>query len=67
VTSIGGAAFFGCDALTSITFESTTPPELDSDLELPKTCVIRVPQGSLSTYTSAENYPDPTDYIYEEY
>jgi hypothetical protein len=31
------------------------------------TCIIRVPQGSLSAYTSAENYPDPSEYIYKEY
>ena len=30
-------------------------------------CIIRVPQGSLSDYTSAENYPNPLEYIYEEY
>jgi hypothetical protein len=33
----------------------------------PYICIIRVPQGSLSAYTSAENYPDPSQYIYEEY
>ena len=67
ITSIGSAVFNSCNALTSITFESSTPPELGGDLGLPTTCVIRVPQGTLSAYTSAENYPDPSEYIYEEY
>ena len=66
VTNIAGGAFESC-GLSSITFESSTPPELSGDLGIPTTCIIRVPQGSLSDYTSAENYPDPEYYIYEEY
>ena len=67
VTSFGGSDFYDCASLSSITFESTTPPELSSGISLPKTCVIRVPQGTLEDYTSASNYPDPSQYIYEEY
>jgi hypothetical protein len=67
VTSIGSEAFRDCYALSSITFEPTTPPTLSGDLNLPTTCIIRVPQGTLSDYTSASNYPDPSQYIYEEY
>ena len=67
VTSIEDNAFSDCQELTSITFEPTTPPELGGDLGISTTCVIRVPQGSLSAYTSAANYPDPTEYTYEEY
>lgn len=67
VTSIGGSAFYDCEALETITFEPTTPPTLDGDLGIPTTCVIRVPQGTLEDYTSAENYPDPSEYTYEEY
>ena len=67
VTSIGSSAFNYCSALLSVTFESTTPPTLSGDLALMTTCIIRVPQGSLSDYTSASNYPDPSEYIYEEY
>ena len=66
-TSIGNNAFYYCYALSSITFEPTTPPELYGDLSIPYTCIIRVPQGTLSDYTSASNYPDPSSYIYEEY
>ena len=33
----------------------------------PFSCKILVPQGSLSAYTSAANYPDPDIYTYEEY
>lgn len=67
VTDIGSHAFDSCSALLSITFESSTPPSLGSKLDIPTTCIIRVPQGSLSAYTSATNYPDPSEYIYEEY
>lgn len=67
VTNIDGSAFNNCYALLSVTFESSTPPNLDSYFTLPDTCTIRVPQGSLSAYTSAENYPNPSAYIYEEY
>ena len=67
VTSIGDAVFDECYAISSIKFESSTPPNLEGDLRIPNICIIRVPQGSLSAYTSAENYPDPEYYIYEEY
>ena len=66
-TSIGDSAFYECYALSSITFESTTPPVLGGTLGITTTCTIRVPQGTLSAYTSASNYPDPSEYIYEEY
>lgn len=67
VTSIDSSVFSNCYSLSSITFESLTPPELYGDLAIPNTCIIRVPQGSLSSYTLAENYPDSSAYIYEEY
>ena len=67
VTSIGEGAFENCSELQTITFEPITPPTLAGDLGLYTTCVIRVPQGSLSAYTSADNYPDPSEYTYEEY
>ena len=67
VTSIGEYVFYGCYGLSSITFEPTTPPDLNGELGITTTCIIRVPQGSLSAYTSAEYYPDPSGCIYEEY
>lgn len=60
-------AFQGCTSLETMTFKSTTPPELGGDIGLPTTCTIRVPQGTLSAYTSAKYYPDPSTYTYEEY
>jgi hypothetical protein len=67
VESIGGNVFPDCSALSSITFESSVPPRLYNDLDISYTCIIRVPQGSLEAYTSAQNYPNPSAYIYEEY
>jgi hypothetical protein len=71
VESIGSELFYeyGHNNVHILTFEGTTPPTLASDsfTYLPTTCIIRVPQGSLSAYTSAENYPDPNTYTYEEY
>ena len=67
VTSIGDGVFSACQALETVTFEPTTPPTLDGDLGIDTTCTIRVPQGTLSDYTSASNYPDPSEYTYEEY
>ena len=67
VTSIGAYVFDSCFVIETITFEPTTPPTLDGDLGIATTCTIRVPQGTLSDYTSASNYPDPNDYTYVEY
>ena len=67
VATIGEAFLKYCVGISSITFKSTTPPTLAANPNLPLYCVIRVPQGTLSDYTSASNYPDPSEYIYEEY
>lgn len=72
VTQMYGSAFEACESLESMTFESSTPPQIgDGTLGgyegLPTTCIIRVPRGSRSAYTSAEYYPDPNTYTYEEY
>lgn len=67
VGSIGDGAFLDCDVLETVTFEPTTPPDLDGDLGIPTTCIIRVPLGSLDAYTSATNYPDPSEFTYEGY
>ena len=67
VTTIGETVFEYCTALSSITFEPTTPPTLNGDLVIDTSCTIRVPQGTLEDYTSADNYPSPDEYTYEEY
>jgi hypothetical protein len=34
---------------------------------IPSDCIIFVPAGSLSAYTSAQNYPSSSTYTYIEY
>lgn len=54
--------------LSSITFESSTPPSASSNtFKNVPACTIYVPQGSLSTYTSAQYYPSSSTYNYVEY
>lgn len=70
VTSIGASSFSSNFNLKRIRFMSSTPPTLTASSafsSLPKTCVIEVPTGSLSTYTSASNYPSSSTYTYVEY
>lgn len=68
--SIGANAFYNCTSLTSIKFLGSTPPIVGSSSTwtgIPTTCTIYVPTGSLSAYTSASNYPNPSTYTYVEY
>lgn len=69
VTNIGNFTFQYCYNLSFIRFKSIIPP-IGSDSytfhDIPVDCVIYVPAGSLSAYTSAVNYPDPTVYTYIE-
>lgn len=69
VTSIGSNVFNNCYSPASIKFKNTTPPTADYNAfgQLPTDCVIKVPTGSLSAYTSASNYPDSSTYTYMEY
>ena len=70
VTSILARAFNACTSLASIKFEPITPPTVGSSNawnSVPTTCVIQVPTGSLTAYTSASNYPNPNTYTYVEY
>lgn len=70
VTSIGALAFNGCYGLGYIKFERTTPPSVANSnawTNIPTDCKIYVPQGSLSAYTSAANYPSSSTYTYVEY
>ena len=70
VTSISGSAFYNCYGLGFIKFESETPPtvtNVNTWNGIPTDCILYVPQGALSAYTSATNYPDPAKYTYVEY
>ena len=69
VTSIGNGAFSYCYGLARLYFLPTTPPSVsnsDAFSDIPTDCVIHVPAGSLSAYTSAANYPSSSTYTYVE-
>ena len=69
VTSISNSAFSGCYGLAHIYFLPTTPPSVSNSnafTDIPTDCVIHVPVGSLSAYTSATNYPSSSTYTYVE-
>lgn len=68
--TIYASAFAGLTHLETLTFAGTTPPTLNNAnvwTNLPTTCTIRVPTGSLTAYTTASKYPDPNTYTYVEY
>lgn len=70
VTQIQGECFRYCYGLASIKFGSVNPPTLNSSNcfgGLPTDCIIYVPTGSLSDYTSAQYYPNSSTYTYVEY
>ena len=69
VTSIGSNAFSNDYGLGEIHFKPTTPPTCANSnawTNLQTDCVIYVPTGSLSAYTSATNYPSSSTYTYIE-
>ena len=69
VTSIGSGVFNYCYGVAHLYFLSTTPPSVsnsDAFSDIPTDCVIHVPVGSLSAYTSATNYPSSSTYTYVE-
>lgn len=70
ITNIEYGAFEFCYGLGFIRFESITPPVVSESAvfnEIPIDCIIYVPQGTLSVYTSAQYYPNPNTYTYIEY
>ena len=70
VTSIGSTAFRYPYSLGIIKFLGSTPPTVanaNAFGDLPTSCVIYVPTGSLSAYTGTANMPDPNTYTYVEY
>lgn len=69
VTEINSNAFANCFSLSVIQFLSQTPPTITSSTAfngIPTNCIIYVPAGKLSAYTSATNYPSSTTYTYME-
>ena len=69
VISIGNYAFYNCYGLAHLYFLPTTPPSVSKSNafgNIPTDCVIHVPVGSLSAYTSATNYPSSSTYTYVE-
>lgn len=69
VTDIGASCFGECRSLTSIKFKSTIPPTMGSNAwsYVPTSCKIYIPTGTLTDYTTAANYPNPSTYTYIEY
>ena len=69
VTIIGGYAFQNCYGVAHLYFLPTTPPRVSNSnafSKIPTDCVIHVPVGSLSAYTSAANHPSSSTYTYVE-
>lgn len=68
VTLIGNIAFANCNGLGYIGFKRTTPPTVSNSnaFSLPTDCIIEVPRGTLSVYTSTANYPSSGVYTYVE-
>lgn len=69
VRSIGTYGLSYCYSMREIHFKSATPPTVSNAnafYNLPTTCKIYVPTGSLSAYTSASNYPNSATYTYIE-
>ena len=69
VTSIGTYAFYNDYGLGKIHFKPTTPPTCANSnawTNLQTDCIIYVPTGLLSAYTSAANYPSSSTYTYVE-
>ena len=64
-----GQSFSTLAGLKELHFKSTTPPTVSSSStfnSLSTFCIIYVPTGSLSAYTSVTNYPSSATYTYRE-
>lgn len=69
VTSIGNSSFYNCTGMKEYHFKPSTPPAVANSnafTGIPSDCVIYVPSGSLSAYTSASDYPSASSYTYIE-
>lgn len=70
VTKLYTASFWNCTKLSLIKFNGSVPPviaNVNAFYNLPSSCKIFVPKGSLQAYKSATNYPDSETYEYIEY
>ena len=69
LSSIGSKAFKDCYGLKIIVLTATTPPTIQSDTfeNLPSDCIIYVPDGCLSNYTSAPYWSVLASQIQEGY
>lgn len=70
VTTLNPGAMRNIPNLEKLKFKSIIPPTSSSTAtfkDLPTTCIIEVPNGSLSAYESAQYYPDPNTYTYVGY
>lgn len=68
VTALGSYFMNTAVCLRKIKFLGTTPPTMGSSSfsSVSTDCIISVPTGSLSAYTSAANYPSSSTYTYIE-
>lgn len=69
VTSISSRVFYNCTSFGEIHFKPSTPPTVSSSdafTGIPTDCIIYVPTGKLTAYTSASKYPSSSTYTYRE-
>ena len=69
VTSISARVFYNCTSFGEIHFKPSTPPTVSSSdafTGIPTDCIIYVPTGKLTAYTSASKYPSSSTYTYRE-
>lgn len=69
IKSLKSTNLENCYICKEIHFKAATPFPVESAnsfRNLPTSCKIYVPTGSLSAYTSATNYPNPNTYTYLE-
>ena len=70
VTTIASNGIREPGALKRLRFISPTPPAATSSssfTSIPNDCVILVPSGAMTAYTTATNYPNPNKYTYLVY
>jgi len=68
VTALGDVAFMSCSALTSISVNKATPISLSSSANIflgvnKSTCILHVPAGSKTAYSSALYWKDFTNIV----